>query len=351
MRAARFAGFVLAVLTASTGLGLGIPHLYEEGLVPLTWLGLVLLAGGTAGAAWAATRLLSGVRRRWWVVWLPLLLVTAYVGVWSVGQGVAAGLPAHPRLGDRTPAAVGLPFDEVTLRTSDGVDLAAWWVPTRNGAAVALMHGAGSTRTAVLDQAEVLGEAGYGVLLVDARGHGASGGRGMDFGWWGERDTAAAVDFLARRVAVDRIGLLGESMGGEVAIGAAGLDPRLHAVVAEGATHRVAADKAYLDAYGVPGHLQQALDRLTYAVADLVSDAPEPAPLRTAVRTAVAPLLLVTAGDLRDERLAALRLRAAAPDRVEVWTVPGSGHTGGLSTAPRQWRERVVGFLDDALAP
>jgi hypothetical protein len=96
--------------------------------------------------------------------------------------------------------------------------------------------------------------------------------------------------------------------------------------------------------------VQQGIDRVTYAVADLLTTAPEPAPLRASVASTSAPLLLVTAGEVPDERLAALRLRAAAPDRVEVWTVPGAEHTGGLSSAPDAWRTRVVEFLDDALA-
>ena len=60
-----------------------------------------------------------------------------------------------------------------------------------------LLPGAGSTRTAVLGQAAVLARHGYGALLADTRGHGLSGGHAMDFGWWGGRDLAAAVSFLA----------------------------------------------------------------------------------------------------------------------------------------------------------
>jgi alpha-beta hydrolase superfamily lysophospholipase len=69
-------------------------------------------------------------------------------------------------------------------------------VPSANGAAVVLLHGAGSTRSDVLDQAAVIAGAGLGVLMLDARGHGESGGRAMDFGWFGDEDIAAATTFL-----------------------------------------------------------------------------------------------------------------------------------------------------------
>jgi len=341
-------------MVASVGLGLAVPHLRKEGVGAVGLVGVALLAIGILLAARSARRLLGSTRRRWWALTTPLLLVTTYLATWTVGQGVVASLSARPELGARTPADIGLVYDEVALRTSDDVELAAWWVAPRNGAAVVVLHGAGSTRTAALDQAGVVARAGYGVLLVDARGHGESAGRGMDLGWWGERDVAAAVDFLRARpgVAPDRIGLLGLSMGGEEAIGAAGVDDRVRAVVAEGATNRVADDKGYLDAYGARGHLQQAIDEVTYAVAGLLTPAPEPAPLRDSLVAAAArgtSFLLVTAGEVETEGLAAERLEGAAPDAVEVWTVPGAGHVQGLRTAPEEWARRVVAFLDAAL--
>lgn len=327
-----------------------MPHWRAEGFGLTVGLGVALAVGGGVLAAWSAWRLLSGVRRRWWLLAVPWLVVSAYLALWTVGQAVAASFPAHPPLGSRTPADLGLASRNVRLQTSDGVTLAAWWVPSRNRAAVVVSHGAGSTRTAVLDEAAVLAEEGYGVLLFDARGHGESGGRGMDFGWYGELDTAAAVDFLSAQPEIEHIGLLGLSMGGESAIGAAGADPRVEAVVAEGATSRVAEDKAYLDEYGVRGRIQQGVDRVTFGLAGLLTPAPSPKPLAESVRAASAtPFLLVTAGDVETERLAADHLREAAPDAVTVWTVPGAGHVQGLQTDPDAWARQVLGFLDGEL--
>jgi uncharacterized protein len=107
-----------------------------------------------------------------------------------------------------------------------------------------LLHGSGSTRANVLDHAAALAARGYGVLILDARGHGESGGQEMDFGWFGDVDIAPAVDYLraAPDVAGDRVALVGMSMGGEEAIGAAASMPAVRAVVAEGVTGRVGAD-------------------------------------------------------------------------------------------------------------
>ncbi|WP_107774216.1 alpha/beta hydrolase [Nocardioides sediminis] len=346
------------LLVLAVGVGLGPRHLAVEGLGPTGVLGLVLAACGVAAVLWGAVRVLRGTRRRWWVLTVPLLLVATYLSLWTLGTAVAAAFPPRPDLGSRTPADLAMAYEEVTLPSADGVQLSGWYVESRNGAAVALLHGAGSTRTSVLDHAAVLAGHGYGVLLLDARGHGESEGRGMDLGWWGESDAAGAVDFLSRRpdVSPGRIGLVGLSMGGEEAIGAAGVDERVAAVVAEGATNRTAADRGYLAAYGFRGEVQQAIDRVTTALVGVLTPAPRPSSLRQSVATATGrteptAFLLLAAGEVPDESLAVDYVSGTARGQVETWTVPGAGHTGGLSAEPEEWEERVVTFLDASLGP
>jgi pimeloyl-ACP methyl ester carboxylesterase len=201
----------------------------------------------------------------------------------------------------------------------------------------------------------VLARHGYGVLLVDARGHGASTGRPMPWGWDGDADVAAAVAHLGSRddVDPDRLAGVGLSMGGEEAIGAAAALPQVRAVVAEGVTGRTADDLAWLtDAYGWRGSVTRGVHAAQTALVDVLADPPRPAPLAQAVGdVAPRPVLLVTAGGVPDEGHAAEALRRAAPDAVSVWTVDGAGHTEGLRTDPEGWEERVVGFLDAATGP
>jgi dienelactone hydrolase len=187
--------------------------------------------------------------------------------------------------------------------------------------------------------------------MLDARGHGRSRGVGMDAGWYGTADIAAAVQYLQRLPGVDpaRIGLLGLSMGGEEAIGAAGL-PGVTAVIAEGATGRTAADKASWLPGGVAGAVQRGIDWVTYQTAATFTGAPQPPTLREAVaRAADTSVLLIAAGTVPDETRAAERIRVAAPNHVQIWTVPGAGHTCALRTEPAEWERTVTHFLDRAL--
>lgn len=287
-------------------------------------------------------------------MYVPIGLIVAYLVGFPIVMAVYATHPPRASLGSSTPADRGIvEYRDVEFPASDGVRLSGWYVPTRNGAAVAVLHGSGSTRTAVLGQAAVLARHGYGVLLFDARGMGQSRGRAMNRGWYGDRDVIGALDFLEAQAGVDaaRLGALGESMGGEEAVGAMAVDARLRAVVAEGATNRVASDLSWLsDEYGLRGYVQEGLNHVTDALTNVLTPAAPPRTLRSAVRAgAPRPVLLITAGRVADERLAARHIAAASPASVSAWDVPGASHTGGLRTAAGEWERRVVSFFDGAL--
>ena len=342
---------VVALFVTPAGAGVGIRYLTKTGLTGTSVLGLAVFGIGLALFVYAV-RVVWGTWCRWQrLLLLPLALVALLV-MWPVAEGTMLAKAPRNDLGSTTPAARGLAYSNVTFRTSDGVRLSAWLVPSRNKAAIVTVPGSGSNRTATVGQASVLARHGYGVLLLDPRGQGRSGGHAMDAGWYGERDLAAAVAFLQQQAGIDpqRIGVLGLSMGGEEAIGAAGVVPAIRAVVAEGATHRTAADKAGYLPGGVAGEIQRRMDVLTYGVAALLSSAPRPATLYSSiVRAKATPFLLIGASKGLDEPEAIAYLRGAAPDRVQTWIVRGATHTHGLTTAPDEWTANVTTFFDRAL--
>ena len=74
------------------------------------------------------------------------------------------------------------------MTTSDGLRLAGWYVPSRNGAAVIAFPG----RNGPQAHTRMLARHGYGVLLFDRRGQGESEGDPHGLGWEGEKDIKAA---------------------------------------------------------------------------------------------------------------------------------------------------------------
>jgi pimeloyl-ACP methyl ester carboxylesterase len=343
----------LGVAGTVAGAGIGGVYVAKGGASVMTTASLLVLVIGLCMLLWGSTVLVGALPRWWRLLAIPAgLAVLAFV-LYPLSLAVnITNRPATP-LGADTPADLGLAYRSVAFQTSDGVQLSAWYVSSTNGAAVVLLHGAGSNRSSVLDDAVVLARHGYGVLLLDTRGHGLSGGDAMDAGWYGSRDIGAAVSFLEGRsdVGGGRIAAVGMSMGGEQAIAAAGADPRIRAVVSEGTTGMQAADHGWLEHYGVRGSITKAIDWVTYGAAGVLSGAPRPMALREAITSAAPhPVLLIAAGTRADEALAGRFFQEASPSTVQMWIVPGSGHTGGLATRPAEWEARVTGFLDHALA-
>ena len=343
----------LGIAGTAAGAGTGSAHLAKAGLDAGAVLAAVVLATGVVLLVWGAAMLVRTTPGWWRLLAVPAALVLLEFVLLPLTVAVnATNRPPGP-LGPATPARYGFAYQDVAFRIADGVRLSAWYIPPRNGAAVVLLPGAGSTRSAVLGQAAVLARHGYGALLVDTRGHGRSGGHAMDFGWWGDRDLAAAVSFLDRQPGVQagKIAVLGESMGGEQALAAAGSDPRIRAVVAEGVEGQQFADRGWRP-HDVTGVIDRGMEWVQYTAAGLLSGAPRPMSIPDAIRAASGrPMLIIAAGSVADEPVAARWFRAASPATVQVWVVPHAGHTQGLATAPRAWEAHVTGFLDAALEP
>jgi uncharacterized protein len=106
-------------------------------------------------------------------------------------------------------------------------------------AAFLVLHGFGSNKTSsnTMVPTKVLSEMGYVVLRFDMRGCGKSEGEhGRVICLEQVEDTRNALTFLAKHAAVDpaRIGLIGSSFGGAVAVYTGGVDERVAAVISNG---------------------------------------------------------------------------------------------------------------------
>jgi dienelactone hydrolase len=345
------AALLLGIAGTAAGGGVAGAHLAKAGLDAAAIVALIVLATGVFLLIWGAAALVRAIPGWWRLLAIPAAWVLLELVLFPLTMAVIATNQPPGALGTATPAMYGLTYRSVAFRTADGVRLSAWYIPARNGAAVVVLPGSGSTRTAVLPQAAVLAAHGYGALLVDGCGHGLSGGHAMDFGWWGGRDIAAAVSFLARQpgVRAGKIAVLGESMGGEQALAAMGTDPRIRAVVAEGATGQQLADRGWRP-HDIGGVLQRSMEWVQYATAGLLSGAPRPMSIPDSLRAAgPRPALIIAAGSVADEPVAARWFQAASAATVQVWVVPRAGHTQGLATAPRAWETHVIHFLNTAL--
>jgi hypothetical protein len=121
-----------------------------------------------------------------------------------------------------TPADLGMAFEDVRLETSDGVTLAAWWVPAPQGrGALIFSHGNAGNMGDRVGKLRLFHDLGLSVLAFDYRGYGASQGKPSEEGTAHDMDAAVAHVRDSRGVPLDRTVFYGESLGGAVVIEAA----------------------------------------------------------------------------------------------------------------------------------
>lgn len=245
-------------------------------------------------------------------------------------------------------SALGVPHQEVGIPTSAGRELSAWYVPSTNGAAVLVSHGSGGSRARVMEEIRMLARHGYGVLAFDLAGNGESEGHSNGLGDNAQPAVDAALGYLTRRPDVDagRIAGFGSSLGGEVLLEATARDQRLRAVVSDGAARPADSQKV-----NDPPFAERALGKLMmHAVRGISGTRPAPSLFGLMPRIAPRPTLLIAGGGDPMEIPTNRAYRDAGGPTAELFELPDAGHTAGLQRHPREYEQRVIGFLDKALA-
>jgi alpha-beta hydrolase superfamily lysophospholipase len=291
------------------------------------------------------------------VVKIAIYLIVSGAGVGLVlCMGVAAKsfwneradyVRTPPPAISRHPERTGIQgLAEVSFSSADGQRVAGWYAPSRNRAAIVLVHGTGAERSSLLFETGFLSQAGFGALAIDLPGQGASEGRTR----WGvpERHAiAAAVDWLRARGEVDpeRIGGFGFSMGAYVLTQAAVLEPRLRAVALVSSPNDVVEQNWLATAkWGLLTQVPCYLALRTYGQS---LDMP---PKNVIGSIAPRPVLIV-GGDLDTlvPAFMARQLFSAAGSPKEMWLVPGAHHADFAQVAGPGYRNRVTGFFDRTL--
>jgi uncharacterized protein len=293
---------------------------------------------------WTSRRLGDNLARRYGRRLLKFVAV--FVGAFIVVVPLSISyIGSHVSRAEVPDAELGAAHENVTLETSDGLELEGWYVPSRNRAAVIVFPG----RTGAQKQARMLVRHGYGVLLYDRRGEGRSEGDPNSFGWDFDKDIHAGLDYLEQRPDVDpaRIGGLGLSVGGEMMLQTAAETKELAAIVSEGAGARTLGEE--LD--DVSG-FEKVGTALSYAVRDVSNSVfqnrlPPDNLTELVPKIAPRPIFLIHGGEDDSGHRNPDYFRAAGQPK-QIWEAKG-GHTDGIAKQPREYERRVVAFFDEAL--
>jgi fermentation-respiration switch protein FrsA (DUF1100 family) len=247
-----------------------------------------------------------------------------------------------------------LPFsvEEITFTGGDDLQMAGWYVPPQNGAVIILLHGYGGTRLGMRWHAEQLVAAGYGVLMYDERASGESEGTYRSFGWEDAPDVGGAVDFIQIREDADRIGILGCSIGGQIALQGAAYQPQIGAVWADGPSSITHED------YTPPDDFFSLLAKISGPVLDQFYvwhlDIERPHPMVEIIgNIAPRPIMLVGGGiehPLFGSEEPRVNFYAShASDNAKIWMIEEAYHCDGPVKIPEEYTKRMVEFFDTAL--
>jgi pimeloyl-ACP methyl ester carboxylesterase len=245
------------------------------------------------------------------------------------------------------PALEGVAREDILFRTPDGVTLHGWLLRPEEEprGTVLFLHGNAENVSTHVNSVLWLVRAGYRVVLFDYRGYGRSEGKPTMSGV--HADALAAIDALfgMEEIDRDRVAVLGQSLGGAVAIHAVAGSPqkdRIRALVVDSAfsgyreiAREKIAEVPLLKPFRVP------LSRL---VTDRYS------PRLWIARVSPVPVLVIHGDADRVVPPAhGERLFALAGGRKALWIVPGAGHIEAFASP--EVRARLLGFLSDALEP
>jgi pimeloyl-ACP methyl ester carboxylesterase len=295
-------------------------------------------------------------------LWGRLVLVGASVAG-AMGGAMLAG--AAYLLRRRTPDPFDPPtnydltYEEVAFFARDGVKLRGWWIPAPDAPATDV-----PTRTVIVcpgqegsidgDTAQVvpLHHAGFNVLMFDFRGHGRSDGALVTMGIREKDDLLSAVEYLVRQRGVERVGVLGFSMGAAAALMAAAENRQIVSVVADSSyTSLELTVRRWAEGRRIPAVLHMPIVAGTLTLASLLSGAAlrNARPLEAAGQLGERPALFIY-GE-RDPLVKGQEMRQwlrVAP-RGDLWIVPGVGHREAYRAAPDAYNRRVVAWFEHTL--
>ncbi len=118
-----------------------------------------------------------------------------------------------------SPAVKLFPHRDVVFQASDGMVLHGWYFPAGNArGSVLVLHGNAQNLSTHVNSVLWLVKEGFNLFIVDYRGYGFSGGEPSLDGV--HRDAAAALEklFSLPETDPDRVVVLGQSLGGSVAV-------------------------------------------------------------------------------------------------------------------------------------
>ncbi|RMH00700.1 MAG: alpha/beta fold hydrolase [Chloroflexi bacterium] len=279
-----------------------------------------------------------------------VFLIILFVFIRPVYTAYLFTYPRRFRVTFRTPSDLGTTYQDVRLTATDGETLAGWYVPSRNGAAIILLHGHSGNRLAVMFHAEALLRAGFGLLMLDLRAHGDSGGKLFAMSSQLIDDGLTAVAFVNKQPDVQpgKIGVMGVSVGGTMALLTATRTVAIRAVAVDAPAPATLADypspASWLDKL-VKRPLATYFTRMT-AIFSKTSPLP---PTSEQLATMIPRPIFFIASGSHQEKAITRQFYQHTPQPKHLWEIPGTNYSAAWVTHPDEYAHKLRLFFTQTL--
>lgn len=231
-------------------------------------------------------------------------------------------------------------YEDIELTTTDGIKLAAWYTPPKNGAVILVAHAYTGSR--VEDIYVMFAKQGYGVLAWDFRAHGESGGDMSTLGYFEQLDMEAALNFALALPDVEHVGAWGGSMGAATAILTAAKHPEIEAIVSDSAFPTLK-DVMKLN---VPVDFMQPF---VFFFSEQLSgmDLDQVQPVDEIAKISPRPVFIIDGWDGPAVIMnSPYRLYDATQEPKQIWVENGVPHLEMYKYFPAEYEKRILGFFD-----
>lgn len=251
------------------------------------------------------------------------------------------------------PSEYGIHWDDVIFPSRiDHVELSGWYLPAdEDNRCIILIQGTEHHRNSPEIRALRLGrdlvDRGFSVFLFDFRARGESGGVRSSEGDREQWDLLGAIDYVTSRgIPVEKIGLLGFSLGAGVAILVAAREPGIPAIVS---------DSGFMDYMVDPSLLHIGRFRLPFWFAYLVAfagkilyqaDFSRVRPVQVVDRVNQPIFFIHGENDAVVPVEETMTLHEVSENRDDrIWIVPDAEHVNVYRTMPEDYVNRVSRFF------
>jgi len=254
-------------------------------------------------------------------------------------------------IGDWNPSDFRHEYSEVSFETEDGIDLKGWWIDKKSDKTLICLHGYTASRwyeVYMKPLSKVLKNKGYNILYFDLRAHGKSGGNRTYFGFKEDLDLKASLDWLKKNheESCKKIGLIGYSMGGIVAIKALVSDRRVDCAVADSPPIYIDPTSARSLKYftGIPPafyHFVKPFVRLLFGIKTF--------DMYRYMDRVERPLLLIAGKNDPIVHLSEVRkFYEGSKDCVELWSTEGE-HVRTIQIDLKTYEKKIISFFEKHL--